>query len=155
MNDVNDITDYVILSCNEAGESLTLLKLQKLIYYVQAWHLAFFRKRLFDEHFQAWVHGPVSRKIYDRFADQKTLYSFVGKTDIRDGFDPDTNLSPEARLHVNTVLEAYAGYSGSQLEAMTHSERPWQEAREGIDPAARCENLIDEELMASFYSSRL
>ena len=41
------------------------LKLQKLLFYCQAYHLAYFKEPLFDEDFEAWVHGPVCRIIYD------------------------------------------------------------------------------------------
>ena len=40
-------------------ESMTHLKLQKLCYYAQAWYLTIYGQRLFNEEFQAWLHGPV------------------------------------------------------------------------------------------------
>lgn len=152
---VHAVTDYVVLMCMRAGETLTLLKLQKLLYYVQAWHLAFYGKPLFDGRFQAWVHGPVSRSVYDRFAGSKTLYSLVDESDIRPGFNPDSEIPKEARLHIESVLEEYVHFSGSQLEAMTHSEAPWQNARGACKPAERCETDIDERLMLEFYRARV
>ena len=38
----------------EAGDSITHLKLQKLVYYAQAWFLALNDKPLFEEEMQAW-----------------------------------------------------------------------------------------------------
>ena len=45
-------------TCNidrEVGDSITHLKLQKLIYYAQAWSLALKGKTLFEEEIQAWA----------------------------------------------------------------------------------------------------
>lgn len=151
---LNDVCDYIIVKTTEGGEALNLLKLQKLVYYVQAWHLAFHNRPLFDGKFQAWVHGPVSRALYARFAGDKSLYSPVGPEDVRPGFNPDL-INAEDRAHIDAVLELYAPLTGSQLEEMTHREAPWQEARRGFAPSARCENEISEASMASYYAKRL
>jgi uncharacterized phage-associated protein len=149
---INDVCDYLILRVNEAGY-LNVLKLQKLLYYVQAWWLAIENKRCFKGGFQAWVHGPVSRKIYDRFKD-KSMYSRVRSTDIRADFDPDAVPKP-MRKHIARVLEAYGEYTDDQLEELTHDERPWQEARDGYAPRDRCEAVISEITMRDYYAARL
>jgi hypothetical protein len=58
---------------------------------VQAWHLAFYQKPLFDGKFQAWIHGPVNREIYDRFKENKLLYSTVDCDDLLDRNINETN----------------------------------------------------------------
>ena len=65
----NDLADFLLVSCREQGEILTNLKLQKLMYYSQAWYLALKGPALFDEDFQAWVHGPVLPSQFYRFRD--------------------------------------------------------------------------------------
>lgn len=154
MYQINEIADYVIVRLkNEDSSSLVNLKLQKLMYYIQAWHLAFYDKALFDGKFQAWIHGPVSRELYDRFKDTKSLYSEVELSDIVtkdfEHFDENT------KAHIDNILEAYAQFSGYQLEIMTHREEPWIAARKGFDPMERCENEIDENLMTQYYKNRL
>ena len=63
---VNTTCDLVIADLLDANTELTVLKVQKLLYYCQAWHMAFYDgRRLFDGPFEAWVHGPVNRTIYD------------------------------------------------------------------------------------------
>jgi uncharacterized phage-associated protein len=151
---IDEACDYIIMQTAEAGESLNLLKLQKLLYYVQAWHLAFYGKAMFSGKFQAWIHGPVNRYIYDRFVTTKSLYSDVDESDISGEFDPE-RLSRKERQHIDTILEAYAGFTGSQLEEMTHSEKPWKLARQGCRPSQRCEVEIDQRIMQEYYSSRL
>ena len=148
------VCDYIIHRVCAAGGALNELKLQKLMYYVQAWNLAFNGKPLFDGRFQAWVHGPVNRELYDRFGATKSLYSQITSDDISADFQT-TLLPDEARQHIDSVLETYAGFTGTQLEELTHREEPWIAARRGYRDSERCEVEIDEELMRSFYGARL
>ena len=150
---IHDVCDLIIVKMDEADGYLNLLKLQKLVFYTQALYLAFYDTPLFDGKFQAWVHGPVSRELYDRFRDTKTLYSDVTIADIRKGFDGG-HLSEEVQEHIGDVLDAYGKYSGAQLEAMTHREDPWLKAREGFARTDRCEREIDEALMQTFYAAQ-
>jgi uncharacterized phage-associated protein len=152
---VNDVCDYIILMRCSGEEMLNLPKLQKLLYYVQAWNLAFTEETLFDGKFQAWIHGPVNREIFDRFAGQKTLYSPVDVSDITPGFNPDTALSADDRLHIDNVLEVYAKFGGSELEAQAHVEEPWIRARGDCTPTSRCEAVLDERFMGEYYKARL
>jgi uncharacterized phage-associated protein len=151
---IHDVCNYIILKTKNAGEGLSLLKLQKLLYYSQAWHLAFYNERLFLGKFQAWVHGPVSREIYDRFSNTKSLYSEVTVNDVPDDFD--LNRVPEDKQnHIDDILEVYAKYRGSQLEELTHREEPWVEARKGYRSSERCEKEISENTMRRYYAERI
>jgi len=151
---LDDCTDYIILKTTEDGSNLNLLKLQKLVYYAQAWYLAFYDARLFEGTFEAWVHGPVSRDLYKRFVGAKMLYSTMSRTDMRPDFDPST-ISPDHRLHIDNVLETYAGLTGTQLEELTHREDPWVKARGDLPPSASSQAPIDENLMKSYYRAQL
>ncbi|GLQ25114.1 hypothetical protein GCM10007853_29880 [Algimonas ampicilliniresistens] len=154
MYDVDDICDYVIARLRAAGVHINLLKLHKLLYYVQAWALAYDNEPMFDEDFQAWVHGPVSRRIFDRFKESKSLYSSVGVQDIREGFDAGS-LREATVNNINSVLDVYGGFSGDQLEQLTHEEQPWLEARANLSPTERSTEVISQETMGSFYRARL
>lgn len=81
-NNINDIVDYIINRFERGGKNdLTMLKLQKLLYYAQAWYLVNKgkNKRLFIGKFEAWVHGPVNREIFNRFKETHSLYSLAQK----------------------------------------------------------------------------
>lgn len=151
---INDTCDYIIQRVIASGEMLSNLKLQKLLYYVQAWNLVFEDKPLFDGKFQAWVHGPVSRTIFSRYRSTKTLYSDITLADVRGDFNPQS-LDVNETSHIDRVLSVYAKYTGAQLEEMTHGEEPWVKAREGFEPFDRCEVNIDEEIMKHYYAQRL
>lgn len=152
---INDATDYLIVKLVEGGAFLNVLKLHKLLYYCQAWHLAFNKRPLFENYnFQAWVHGPVSRAVYDRFLGSKSMYSNLSMEDIRAGFDP-RSLAESDRALIDAVLESYGHLSGDQLEAMTHVEDPWLEARAGLPASARSEVIISNNTMMEYYARRL
>ena len=153
MASVNQVTDYIIVKLDEGGGALSTLKLQKLLYYVQAWSLATKEKRAFDGQFEAWVHGPVCRDVFYRFRDTHSLYGIVHADDeIRKSAG---NLDEASRIHIDEVLEAYAPFSGTQLEVMTHREDPWIRARGKHGPSDRCETVIKDEDMRDFYKKMM
>lgn len=149
-----DVADYLIYFGYETGELLTNLKLQKLVYYTQAWHLAIFNKPLFSGTFEAWVHGPVLPSLYNEYK------SFRWRPIIKDEFDESKKIEVEAIFGKKTaflenVIEEYFGLSGYELEKMTHSEDPWIKARCGLPDDVPCNNSIRNEWMQEYYSKYL
>lgn len=152
MYSANDITDYVILKLTqEDTPSLINLKLQKLLYYIQAWHLGIYGKPFLQGEFQAWAHGPVHVETYNRFKESKNLYSFILASDI---INQTPTIKDKDKEYINWILENYAPYSGVQLERMTHVEDPWCIARKGIGQYDKCTNVISEESMIKYYGER-
>ncbi len=100
----------------EAGDSITHLKLQKLLYYAQAWSLVLNGKSLFAEDFEAWAHGPVIPSIYERYKEH--------------GFDAlppcecENDIAGETEEVLKEVKRVYGELSGKKLERLTHSEAP-------------------------------
>lgn len=121
------------------------LKLQKMCYYAQAWHLALFNRRLFNEAFQAWLHGPVSPKLYRHYAQWKyyEISQYTGTIDLDTGIED----------FLEMIFGIYGGYSGGQLEELTHSEDPWIQARDGADGYST--NIISDDSMAEYYKNML
>lgn len=152
---INQASDYIIFRCKIQGDTdLSVLKHQKILYYVQAWYLAFYGVPAFDASFQAWIHGPVNREIYDLYKNKKYLYSEMNFEDIFIENIADT-LDSEMKLHIDTILDSYAKFSAIELEIMTHKEDPWLEARKGYSSSQRCENIINNECMQRYYAARL
>lgn len=153
--DINLIADYTILSltADEQPADLINLKLQKLMYYIQGWHLGYKKERIIDTAFEAWVHGPVSRKLYNRFKDTKTLYSYIDKSDVivQDAYN---KIQEDDQKFIDYILCNYAGFSGVELEQKTHEEYPWQKTREGIQPLAACNREIDDKLLIDYFGAK-
>ncbi len=152
--DINLVADYIILRLN-SDESVNLinLKLQKLLYYLQAWSLGINNKTFLNCSFEAWVHGPVSRVLYDRFKMTHSLYSFITVSDVIEKH-PEEKIDTVDIEFINYILDNYAGYSGAELESMTHNEKPWLEARLGYAPMQSCNKIISEETMRNYYGER-
>lgn len=128
------------------------LKLQKLLFYCDAYCLAYFGQELVEDVFEAWVHGPVSRKVYDSLKDKSVLYSDLAYSDT--GVDVDAAfaaLSLAQKELITGTLDLLAAWTGLELEASTHRELPWREARGGIDDGAKCHNPISKEITMEFY----
>jgi uncharacterized phage-associated protein len=133
------------------------LKLQKLLYYCYALHLAYFDTALFEEKFEAWVHGPVSRTLWDMVKDHSLLHSDIKYT-LEDGEEDPVELvkktltSDQIQL-IDDTLDELGKLNGLQLENMTHSERPWNEARVGYNEGDRCSVTLNMETIQSYYKS--
>lgn len=132
------------------------LKLQKLLFYCDAYHLAYFDTELITDKFEAWVHGPVSRKVFDSLRDKSLIYSdlsFVGdKEEVEKSF---IELTSSQRELIEDVLSELSKWSGFQLESAAHKELPWIEARKGKGPADRCIEDISKETTRTFYKAEL
>lgn len=122
---------FLKLSEPESGDSLTNLKLQKLVYYVQGFHLAMYGKTLFDESILHWEHGPVVRELYDEL---KTHGS--NSIPIPNDFEPSMFSDEQIKL-IEEVNSVYGQFSAWKLRDMTHNEQPWLSTRkdEVITPA--------------------
>lgn len=125
---------------------MTQKKMQKLCYYAQAWCYALKGYRLEDTDYQAWVHGPVSPVLWERFK------SF-GYDTIRISGPVHSNFTPEDLALLEDVWDTYGKNSGNALEALTHRELPWIEARRGYEPDESCTVVISPLTMASYYKS--
>lgn len=151
---VNDVADCILLKMNADEDCYVMnLKLQKLVYYVQAWNFGKNGDAFINGSFEAWVHGPANRELYDRFKDTKSLYSLIGKEDILNA-DALSVLSPDDSEFIDLILDNYASYNASDLERMTHKEDPWIIARKGYGPLDRCTNVISNESMIAYYGKR-
>ena len=129
------------------------LKLQKLLFYCDAYCLAYFGQELITDQFEAWVHGPVSRKVFNELKGQAVLYTDVAYSETP-GMDVDAEfgtLTSDQQALVKDVLGQLASWTGLELERATHNERPWQLARIGYDAAQPCHEIISKEETARFY----
>lgn len=138
-----DVSKYIINYLNEKSYPVNHLKLQKLLYYIEAWYTVFTGSNLFEEQIEAWQHGPVIRKVWDYFKNKSILYDNLK---ISKGFE--LKASKEQIEIINDVLDEYGDKTGYYLETLTHSEEPWKIAR-------RKNKYIDKNTMKQFYSSRL
>ncbi len=146
-----NIAEYFLALANESGGVITNLKAQKLVYYAQAWFLANFSTPLFEEDFQAWVHGPVIPELYEKFkeAGSSPIPSVKKLSDIKTQFEQET------LDFLQEVADVYMQHDGYALELMTHQEQPWIDARKGCKPDERCTEVITKDAMRLFYGEKI
>lgn len=134
------VSDYFLcLSEPEIGDVLTNLKLQKLVYYAQGFHLALYNKKLFNDDIYAWEHGPVVPALYHEL-------KCFGSSEIPINQDADfTCFHPDQSELLNEIYKIYGQFSAWKLRDMTHDERPWIETKKN--------QIISPELMAEFFKT--
>lgn len=124
---------------------MTHKKIQKMCFYAQAWSYALLDEPLTDSDFQAWIHGPVSPDLYQK-------YKGNGWKDIQ----PENTVLKFDKKAIDLLESVYLTYgdiSGNELEALTHNELPWQKARLGLDESENSTVVISPEDMKNFYKS--
>lgn len=119
-------------------------KLQKLVYYCQAWHLVRRDRPLFPERIEAWAGGPVVPELYRVHRGDFSVDSWPT--------GDSGNLGKSESKTVEVVFEAYGSLTGRQLRVLTHKESPWRIAREGLEPGERSNNTISLVDMLNYYS---
>ncbi len=150
------VADHVICYMDVEARFLNVIKLQKLLFLIQAWHMAFFNgEELFEEPFEAWVHGPVNRVIHQRFNHLKSnLFSPLGPEDLYFGTLEAHRraLAPAELEHIDLVLDAYGDYSAYQLERILKEQSPWLDARGRLDPEEKGSGPISRDLVHHYFA---
>lgn len=164
---IKDYTVYLGLSMISKGLSVSPLKLQKILYYQQAWHMVFFGENniLFAEVPHAWVNGPVYRDIYLAYKDKVPgmcdhlkLTDFVAQgTDVMAEMKrlvKEMDLTEDEVELTERVIMLYGSKTQNQLILLTHSERPWSEQREGMAPYEYSDKPMSLSTMYHYYKDR-
>lgn len=116
-----DVAEYFIARAIEDDDPISNMKLQKLIYYAQGFHLALFDCVLFADPIEAWQHGPVVPALYHE-------YKVYGPNPIILDVSLDYDKFDGTTLELlNDVYNLYGQYSAFALRNMTHTEPPWKE----------------------------
>lgn len=138
-----DVARYI----TERTGEISAMKLQKLMYYSQAWHLVWEEEPLFEPDFRAWANGPVLPLLYERHR---------GMFKVSAGLFDDGNvdhLSEAQRQSIDKVLGFYGDKSAQWLSNLTHQEAPWVDARGDTPIGARSDAIIPKSAMAEYYDS--
>ena len=165
MPNILDIAKYTSLRLLQKGHLLSPLKLQKILYYLQAWSLVYFNgKPLFENQPEAWANGPVYREIYEAYQalDFHSQMNFIdmGVTEedvpmVLANLHSAMYLSDERLTFIEEVLIYYGSRPQEQLTLLTLSQAPWSEARRGESPISYSGQKISLKSMYDYYSKAL
>jgi uncharacterized phage-associated protein len=126
---------------NKEREGITNLKLQKVLYFAQAYYLAKIGKPLFRENIEAWEYGPVVPEVYRKFRSNKSN-PIICKED-------ESSLSDEDKETLKKVWGTFGGYSASKLVDIAHAHIPWQEASKSTS------KVISHKAIKEYYAPLL
>ena len=137
-----DVAEYFLSKTDEeAGDVISNLKLQKLVYYAQGFTLAVTGKPLFDEQIEAWQHGPVVPDLYHRYKDHGA-FGIPAPTNV------DFSKFPaEIKEILDEVYDVYGQFSAWKLRNMTHEEAPWKNTEIG--------DVISLDLMHKYFKTQI
>lgn len=136
---------FLSLADEDAGDAMTNMKLQKLLYYAQGFSLAILDRPMFQEPIEAWTHGPVVPDVYHTFK----AYGSGPIPNPAGNFDP-MSIDEGTRELLDEVYEVYGQYSAWKLRNMTHEEAPWADAyKEG--PSSN----ISHRALRNFFKTRV
>lgn len=145
MASIIDVATYI---CEKITD-ITALKLQKIIYYCQAWSLVWDEKPLFTDRIEAWINGPVVPNLYamhrgQYFVDTSFFRKYGGNSD---------KLEDEQKKTIDAVISFYGQKTSQYLCDLTHLEDPWKNARDGLGPNERGNREITLDSMAMYYET--
>jgi uncharacterized phage-associated protein len=127
---------------NGRFQEISNLKLQKLLYYAQGFHMALNSgRKLFRDPIYAWAHGPVVHEVYHRFK------HFGSKGIPRTEVASSPSLDADTVSLLEEVWQAYGQFSAWRLREMTHKEPPWQNTPQSA--------LISDEKLLAYFSSQI
>jgi uncharacterized phage-associated protein len=148
MATVYDVARHILARLDEKRKlPVTTWKLQKLVYYSQAWSLVWDDAPLFDEPLQAWANGPVCPALYSVHRGKFQISA------LPDEVGNVNNLSDNQKETIDIVLEHYGPKTAQYLSELTHLEQPWVSARANLKPGQRGESEISLESMVEYYGS--
>lgn len=140
MATAHDVAAYIL---SKQGP-ISAMKLQKLVYYSQAWSLAWDERPLFNQTISAWANGPVIPELF---------YKHRGMYMVEEWLIGDINqLDCQARNTIDAVLKFYGHMTAKQLSDLTHEEEPWQIARAGQPVGSHGNEVITQSSMEEYYT---
>lgn len=144
---VFDVADYIVKNV----DNITAMKLQKLVYYSQAWSLAWDDEPLFEEDFQAWANGPVCFELYKS---HRGLFHL--ESDLFEGYtNKNIELNDDQKETIDAVLKHYGDRTPHFLSELTHKEDPWKNTRKNLPSGEPSQDVITKESMQLYYGGMI
>ena len=137
------------------------LKLQKLLYFIQAYYVSssHIAEPCFCEKIEAWDFGPVVPVAYMEYkhfgsGDIPTIHSYLERTgdkawEFKRSIFDDSIIKGKDKEEINSVVDYFSKYSASSLVGITHRQAPWKNAYE---PGSN--NEITVESLREYFSGK-
>lgn len=139
---INDVVKYIISKLE-----ITPLALQKTLYFIQGFSIAFNNKFIYKDVPCAWIHGPVYPEIYHKY--KEFGYNPIENQPI---LNESINLDTIDKQLIDTVIKYLSLYNGTILEEITHMEAPWINARKGLKSNEYSDEPIKLDDMENYFT---
>lgn len=155
---VDDVARYVINYSNKKGYAISNLKLQKILYFIQAKFLNENDSPCFDEDIEAWSFGPVVPQIYREYKEYgaghippiEKYYCFgSGLFDFKEIKYDDTIICDTDKEQINSMVDNCSRHSATDLVNITHHQSPWIDAY-----VPHLNNVISKESIKAYFRSK-
>ena len=156
---VDAVANYLLRRAEASGcGDVSVMKLQKLAYYAQGWHLALHDGQpLFGERIEAWRFGPVVPALYHEFKvygnDPIPTPAVELDPDTLDPVEPTLSGDEQHRDVLDQVWDRYGGFTAIQLSNKTHRPHtPWTQIHQRFAPEEIPRGMaIPHELMRRYF----
>ena len=147
--DVLGVCRLIVNYSNEKDYNISNLKLQKLLYFVQAYFLARKNKACFDDEIQAWAFGPVVPRAYQEFK-QYGGCNIPTINDERIGNEiKECDFEPSDEKDIKEIVDVFSKYSASALVTLSHQQDPWKNSYVKGE-----NNKIDIQLIKDYFNGK-
>lgn len=136
---VFDVAKYILKKCG----NMTTMALEKMVYYCKAWSLAWYKKPLFPEKFQAWARGPVCRPLFDA---HKGCFIITESS-----IESNHRFSASEKIVMDSIIDVYRQFDADSLSEFTHFELPWKIARGNLKDEEKSRTIISDKSMIQYY----
>ena len=161
MYKVLDICRHIINYSDEKGYGISNLKLQKVLYFIQAYFVCFTEKKepCFEENIEAWEFGPVVPVAYHEYkqygSNEIPKINTVMEINFGKTFNfkivpyDDSVISTQDKQVIDGLVEKFSNYSAATLVSITHNQSPWIEAYNNGK-----NSVITIESMRAYYNGK-
>jgi uncharacterized phage-associated protein len=137
-----NVAKYLLYRANIDGETITNLKLQKLLYYAQGWYLANFDVPLFEDNIYAWKYGPIVEAVYRHY--KHFRYSPIA---FQNSEKIEKNIPAPVKKYLDDFYGVFIRFSASDLTQASHNEDPWKNTKQSA--------IITKESILKFFKKEL
>ena len=133
-----DIARYVIYYCNQNSYSISNLKLQKLLYFIQAHFLLEKDEECFTDNIEAWDFGPVIPNVYyeyklygsinipnQKIYEELDIYPKTGKVEFTKKEINYDIICYADKCLINSLLNRFGDCSSTYLTQISINQKPW------------------------------
>lgn len=126
-NDALDVSSYIINYCTKRDYLMSNLKLQKILYFSQAYFLLSKHEPCFDDTIEAWDIGPVIPAAYKEYKKYGSGNIWIMNHCLEEDCYNDIILDDDKKL-ICAVVDRFADYSAADLARITRNQSPWMDA---------------------------